>query len=134
MRFAPIAIAAVSLAACALSTELAATRAASADGPARCFRTDDIRNFRAADTTDLYIRTLRDGVYQIRTSGGCWDMDSALALAVTPALGGSSNICVGDPVNVLVPGGAPGRGVCRGTVSKSLTAEEVAALPSRARP
>lgn len=134
MRSIPIILAGVlSLAGCAPSTNMATARTETSDA-ARCFRIDDIRNFRTANTTDLYIRTPRDSVYLITTSGGCWDIDSALAVSITPTLGGSSNTCVGDPVNVVVPGGGPGRGLCRGMVTKSLTAQDVAALPSRVRP
>lgn len=136
MRFAPIILAGVVLSttACAPSTQGAGATSSRTEAAARCFRIDDIRNFRAANMTDLYVRTSRDKVYQITTTGGCWDMDNALALSITPTLGGSSNVCLNDMVNVVVPGGMPGSGRCRGTVMKSLTAEEIAALPSRSRP
>lgn len=135
MRFAPIILAGavLSMAACAPSTQGAGATSDRAEA-ARCFRIDDIRNFRAANMTDLYVRTSRDKVYQITTTGGCWNMDNALALSITPTLGGSSNVCLGDMVNVFVPGGMPGSGRCRGTVTKSLTPDEVAAMPSRSRP
>jgi Family of unknown function (DUF6491) len=125
--------AALSLSACAP----AATTAAAAEGKtstARCFRTDNIRNFRVDRQSDLYIRSLRDDVFLINTAGGCHDLDSAISIAVTPTAGGSDNVCVGDSVHVLVPGSSFGPGACRAFVTKSLNAEEVAALPSRARP
>lgn len=134
MRSIPLVLASVlALAGCAQSDALKTTRADTSDAT-RCFRTDDIRNFRAANTTDLYVRTSRDNVFLITTTG-CWDMDTALAIAVTPGRGGGGYSCVGDPVDVRVPGGAgAGNGRCRGLVTKSLTAEEAAALPSRSRP
>lgn len=101
---------------------------------ARCFRTENVRNFRADRQSDLYIRSGRDDVFQINTAGGCWDLDSAISIAVTPTLGGSDTVCVGDPVQVIVPNADPGRRTCRAFVTKSLNAEEVAALPDRARP
>lgn len=128
-------VAAMSLSACAPAATKAA--AASADGDksvARCFRTDSVRNFRTDRQSDLYIRSLRDDVFQINTSGACWDLDSAVSIAVTPTLGGSDTVCVGDPVQIIVPNADPGRRTCRAFVTKSLTAEEVAALPDRARP
>jgi hypothetical protein len=73
-------------------------------------------------------------VFQINTSGGCWSLDSAISIAVRPTAGGSNNICVGDPVAIVVPNANPGQGSCRAFVTKSLTAEEVAALPDRVRP
>jgi Family of unknown function (DUF6491) len=123
----------LSLSACAP----AATTAAVAEGEtstARCFRTDNIRNFRVDKQSDLYIRSLRDDVFLINTAGGCPDLDSAISIAVTPTVGGSDNVCVGDSVHVIVPGSSFGSGTCRAFVTKSLNAEEVAALPSRARP
>ena len=128
-------VAALGLSACAPAATTAV--AAAADGEnttARCFRTDNVRNFRADRQSNLYIRSLRNDVFQINTSGGCWDLDSALSIAVTPTLGGSDTVCVGDPVQIIVPNAAPGRRTCRAFVTKSLTAEEVAALPDRARP
>ncbi|MDK2746826.1 MAG: DUF6491 family protein [Brevundimonas sp.] len=128
-------VAAPGLSACAPAATTAV--AAAADGEnttARCFRTDNVRNFRADRQSNLYIRSLRNDVFQINTSGGCWDLDSALSIAVTPTLGGSDTVCVGDPVQIIVPNADPGRRTCRAFVAKSLTAEEVAALPDRARP
>ncbi|WAC59181.1 DUF6491 family protein [Brevundimonas sp. SL130] len=114
-----------------------ATTVAAAEGQtstARCFRTDAIRNFRVDGQTDLYIRSLRDDVFLINTAGGCFDLDSASSIAVTPTIGGSDNICVGDSVRVIVPGSSFGSGACRAFVTKSLNADEITALPSRARP
>ncbi len=126
-------VAALSLSACAP----AATTAAGVEGDAstaRCFRTDSIRNFRVDRQSDLYIRSLRDDVFLINTAGGCTDLDSAMSIAVTPTIGGPDNVCVGDTVRVLVPNSSIGSGPCRAFVTKSLNAEQIAALPSRARP
>ncbi len=125
---------ALTLSACAPATQTATAEAQGATKIARCFRTDSVRNFRTDRQSDLYIRSLRDDVFQINTSGACWDMDSALSIAVTPTLGGSDTVCVGDPVQIIVPNADPSRRSCRAFVAKSLTAEEVAALPDRARP
>lgn len=133
ITFAASTAAAFSLSACAP----AATTVAGVDektSTARCFRTDSIRNFRANRQSDLYIRSLRDGVFLINTSGGCPDLDLATSIAVTPTMGGSDNVCIGDTVHVLVPGSSIGSGACRAFVTKSLNAEEIAALPDRARP
>ncbi|EDX79317.1 MAG: hypothetical protein B7Y85_09535 [Brevundimonas sp. 32-68-21] len=127
-------VAAMSLSACAPAATRAAAAADGEKSVARCFRTDSVRNFRTDRQSDLYIRSLRDDVFQINTSGACWDLDSAVSIAVTPTLGGSDTVCVGDPVQIIVPNADPGRRTCRAFVTKSLTAEEVAALPDRARP
>ncbi len=123
------------LSACAPSAQTATAQAETDEqAPSRCFRTENVRNFRADRQSDLYIRSGRDAVFQINTSGACWDVDTAFSIALAPASGGSGNVCVGDPINVLVPNAAPGRRLCRAFVVKSLTSEEVAALPEKARP
>jgi hypothetical protein len=124
---------ATSMAACAPVTDTSAGTG-EARAEARCFRTDSVRNFRTEGSTNLYIRSLRDDVFHINTGGGCWDLDSATSIAVLPTGGGSDTVCVGDPVRILVPGASPGHGACRAMVTKSLNAEEVAALPDRVRP
>ena len=131
--FVSSAAAAFCLTACAPSATTTATTTGEQASTARCFRTDGIRNFRV-DRSDLYVRSLRDDVFLINTSGGCTDLDSALSIAIVPTSGGSDNVCVGDPVRVVAPGSSFGSGACRAFVTKSLTEEDVAALPSRARP
>ena len=126
------AVAALSLSACAPATTATATGEQAST--ARCFRTDSIRNFRVDRQSDLYIRSQRDDVFLINTSGGCTDLDSALSIAILPTTGGSDTVCVNDPVRIIAPGSSFGSGSCRAFVTKSLTAEEVAALPDRARP
>lgn len=135
MRFALIAVAAATsiLSACAPASH-AVDGDAVASTTARCFRTESIRNFRADSRSDLYVRSNRDDVFHISTNGGCWDLDTAYSVAILPPLGGTNTICVGDMVRIVVPNTSPARGVCRATVAKSLTAEEVAALPDGSRP
>lgn len=123
---------ALCLTACAPAATTTATTGEQAS-TVRCFRTDGVRNFRV-DRSDLYVRSLRDDVFLINTSGGCTDLDSALSIAIVPTSGGSDNVCVGDPVRIVAPGSSFGSGACRAFVTKSLTEEDVAALPSRARP
>ncbi|KAK0332044.1 hypothetical protein LTR94_026484, partial [Friedmanniomyces endolithicus] len=104
--------------------------------PDRCFRTDTIRNFRVDNRDQLYVRALDNTVYEINTSGGCWNMNDAVAIGIIPVNGaaGSSNVCAGDSVLVVVPGAAPGQGGCRAQIARALSAEDVAALPRNARP
>lgn len=134
MRFALIAVAAATslLSACAPASHPVDGDAVAST--ARCFRTDSIRNFRADRQSNLYVRSNRDDVFQISTNGGCWDLDAAYSVAILPPLGGTSTICVGDMVRIVVPNTSPARDSCRATVAKSLTAEEVAALPDGSRP
>lgn len=132
VAFVSLTTVALCLSSCAPAARTTAT-AGEQTSTARCFRTDSIRNFRA-DRSALYVRSLRDDVFLINTSGGCLDLDSTLSIAIVPTSGGSDNVCVSDPVRIIAPGSSFGSGSCRAFVTKSLTAEEVAALPSRSRP
>ncbi len=81
MRFAPIILAGVvlSTAACAPSTQGAGATSDRAEAAARCFRIDDIRNFRAANMTDLYMsarRATRSIRSRRRAAAGTWTMRS----------------------------------------------------------
>ncbi|MAL57919.1 MAG: hypothetical protein CL682_12385 [Brevundimonas sp.] len=139
MRFTPIAPALACLLTGAALTGCAApapqkTLAEAGAEAARCFRTDQVRNFRAERPANLYVRSVRGDVFEINTSGGCWDLDSAISIAITPTAGVSENVCVGDPVNILVPSATPGNRTCRAFITRSLTEAEVEALPDRARP
>ena len=108
---------------------------ASARPERQCFNADQVRNFRQGETGRLYIRSLRNQVFELNTSGGCLELDTAHQLAITadPPLGGT-RICTGDWARIALPGSAIPDGVCRAMVDRALTAEEVEALPSRVRP
>lgn len=134
MRHVPLVLGLIALSAAGCAPATTAGPTARSDRAAQCFRVEDIQNFRTGNLTDLNIRTYRGHVFQISTGGGCWNLDSALALSIQPVLGASSFVCVGDQVHVAVPNGQPADGRCRGLVTKSLTPEEVAALPKNAQP
>lgn len=123
------------LAACA-PTEGAAPGArfrATADEPARCFQPDRVINFARGDTQQVHVRLLGGGVFAIR-GGGCPDVGSATAFALTPAAGVGSRICVGDSVRITVPDNRFGPDQCLARVERSLTPAEVEALPANQRP
>ncbi|MFJ6025072.1 DUF6491 family protein [Brevundimonas sp. NPDC092305] len=123
---------------------LAAGCAPTADTPAvqtaaserQCFNVDFIRNFRQSPPSIVYVRAGRDDVFQLNASGGCFDLDYANSLAITPDIGavGGSRLCTGDWARIAVPGRPDVPNVCRARIEKKLTAEEIAALPSRERP
>jgi hypothetical protein len=126
---------ATALASCAPSTEIAGSPTQNANARVnRCFNLNDVQNFAVDSRDDLYVRSGRDKVFQINTLGGCWDLDSAITLAITPRFFPSSSACVGDSVQVIVPMASPGNRRCRALVVKALTPEEVAALPKRSQP
>lgn len=123
----------LSLAACAPGLE-SGDAGASADSRARqCFSTSQVRNFRADGISTVYLRA-NDTVYEVNAAGGCPDLDFTSSLAITSDLpsAGGSRLCVGDSARIMTPGAMGG--ACRVRVTRALTAEEVAALPSRDRP
>lgn len=96
----------------------------------QCFLPAQINNFRA-DRQMVYIRVGHSAVYELQTAGACLDLDASMQLAVVPVRG-SSMLCVGDRANLLARSSSPSP--CSAHISRRLTDEEVAALPSRLRP
>lgn len=113
-------------------------KAQTAQSPAaerRCFAEQQIRNFRSSHPGTLYLKVWgsNSGTYQLATSGGCLDLDSAQQVAVTPGVG-SGRLCTGDWATVAAPGSSGSPQVCRALIEKRLTDAEIAALPGRDRP
>lgn len=122
------------LAACAPTTE-------TADGerPTRvqqCFNVQQVNNFRQGRPDQVFLRVGRNDVYELNAAGGCGDLDFATRLAIVPDFGGAagSRLCGDDWARVVVPGTTTPTSTCRVRVSRKLTADEVAALPSAYRP
>ncbi|WP_370236032.1 hypothetical protein [Brevundimonas sp.] len=106
-----------------------------ADGTQRaCFMSDRIINFRAGRSPSIYVKALGGDVFEVQTTSYCSGIESANTLAFTPLVGSSTRTCVSDSlsVDVAVAGASSNR--CRARVVRQLSAEEVAALPSRYRP
>jgi hypothetical protein len=101
----------------------------------RCFAEQQIRNFRSTRTGTLYLKVwgANAGTYQLSTSGGCLDLDSAQQLAVRPGIG-SGRLCTGDWATVAAPGSSGSPQVCRALIEKRLTDAELEAMPARDRP
>ena len=131
-----IAAVAALTASCAPTTDMAGSGDDGARPLTQCFSPDQVRNFRAGDTGQLYIRVIRDQVFELNTSGGCTDLDFAQRLAITAdgASMGGGRICTGDWARITLPGSASPMSTCRARVSRVLTEAEVAALPSAHRP
>lgn len=131
-----LAVAAALLSACAPMPSARPEMADGSAGPLRqCFNVEQVRNFRQGDTGQVFARANRD-VYELNSSGGCTDLDFAYRLAIVPDVGGlgGGRVCTGDWARIVVPGSTSAASVCRARVSRVLTAEQVAALPSRFRP
>lgn len=125
-----VAVPALTLASCAPSR----TDPASPSRPRaerQCFLPAQITNFRT-DRTNVYVRAGYNAVYELQTAGACLDIDDSMQLAVVPQRG-SSWLCVGDRANLLARSPSP-PSPCSAHISRRLTDEEIAALPSRLRP
>jgi len=131
-----VAAAAALTASCAPTGDMAARGADGARPVTQCFNGDQVRNFRAAGPGQLYIRVMRDQVFELNSSGGCTDLDFTHRLAITPeggALAGG-RICTGDWARITLPGSAAPVQSCRARVSRVLSEAEIAALPDAHRP
>ena len=131
-----LAVSAALLSACAPMPSARPVMADGSAGPLRqCFNVEQVRNFRQGDTGQVFVRANRD-VYELNSSGGCTDLDFAYRLAIVPDVGGlgGGRVCTGDWARIVVPGSTSAASVYRARVSRVLTAEQVAALPSRFRP
>lgn len=132
-----LAASAVLAAGCAPMSDSVAPETTAAGPERQCFISSQVRNFRSNGTTQLYVRANDNSVYELNTSGGCFDLDSATSLTIVPDGAGlaGSRVCTGDWARLTVsPATRPGGGVCRARVERVLTPEQVAALPSRQRP
>lgn len=106
------------------------------DARRQCFTPGRIANFAASDNRTLYVRAMDRQVFELATTGACLDLDTADQVAIT-SFTGSAQLCTGDTANILATdvAGLTGRPqTCRARVTCVLSADEVAALPSRARP
>lgn len=120
------------LSACAPNASSVASPGA---GPERqCFYADHVDNFRSGEPGALYIRARPNQAFKLSASGACLNLGHAQGIAFAPEMRGVSRLCVGDWTTVVPSGGTPPRETCRMHVERALTAEEVAALPSRYRP
>lgn len=100
----------------------------------QCFLPQAIRNFRPDGDTTVYVRDGRGDVYQVASSG-CRGLSASRVLSLSPIGGGSA--CVGETVDIVTSGPSirgENNSVCAGRVTKRLSEDEIAALPSRLRP
>jgi hypothetical protein len=136
MSYPALAAAAALTASCAPTSDMAGPGAEGARPMTRCFSSEQVRNFRAGGPGTLYVRVMRDQVFELNSSGGCTDLDFAQRLAITPDVGAlaGGRLCTGDWARITLPASSAPVQTCRARVSRVLTDEEVAALPSAHRP
>ena len=102
----------------------------------QCFSSEQVRNFRSGGAGRLYVRVMRDQVFELNSSGGCTDLDFAQRLAITPDVGAlaGGRLCTGDWARITLPASSAPVRTCRARVERVLSEEQVAALPSAHRP
>jgi hypothetical protein len=100
--------------------------------PARCFMTDQVRNFRTDGTSRIFLRTNRQDVFEVTLFAGCRRLSTATNLQIRSQTPWIRNLCVGD--RAVVSARVSSDSSCQGRVVRSLTPEQVEALPNRLRP
>lgn len=128
-------LAAAGLAACAPTQEAApGSQAATSGGSARqCFAPDRTTSFSRGGTDWIYVRAVGGGVFSVRAVG-CPDVSSSPALLLSPTIGVSNRLCVGDSARITVANSSFGPPQCIARIEQSLTEAEIQALPSNQRP
>ncbi len=133
-----LALGAVLAASCAptADTGMDGDRAEARRPERQCFSPEQVRNFRTGRPGQLYVRVMRNDVYELNSSGGCTDLDFAQRVAITADGAGMAGgrLCTGDWARITLPGSTSPLSTCRARVDRVLTAEEVAALPDAHRP
>ena len=124
-----LAMAAVAVAACApVPGDAVDQRAAQG-----CFLPERVVNFRSGSSPSLYVKAYGGDVFELQTTSFCPGAESTNTLVLTPLMGGGGRVCVSDMLTVDVEGMGGGNR-CTARVVRKLTAEDLAALPSRYRP
>jgi hypothetical protein len=128
LAFIPAALVAAGL---ALSSAHAAT-APAAKAPRACFFQRQMNGWKEVGDRQVNLRIGVNDVYQVDLDSPCWNLRWTQHLGVESR--GSSSICTGDTVTLVVPDRTTGPNRCFGRVTHKLTPEEVAALPPKQRP
>ena len=102
-----------------------------ADGRlAQCFHANNVNGFRSVNRETVDLTVGPDRVYRVELFGLCPDMDQAMALGVRTR-GGSSWVCEGQDIEVIVPMEGIGPRRCPGRSVRMLTQAELEASKRR---
>jgi hypothetical protein len=114
---------------------LPAAALAAPDAPEKaCFWTRNVRDFRSIDNRIVYIRVNASDIWELKLFATC--LNSTWSRGVTLRSRGSSSVCEGTShwlEIISTRSGSPNRR-CTVSAVRKLTSDEVAALPSGARP
>lgn len=97
----------------------------------RCAFSEMISGY-TVDKDTLYLRS-GNNVYQVDSTGFCPDLDNGIALGFRSPLG-TSQICVGDWIDVIPPANSVASMPCRAKVTKFMTPADLEAMPKKLRP
>ena len=97
-----------------------------------CFWTRNADGFAAVDEHTLNVRVGVRDVFQFEMFGSCQGMDWSNQIGLVSRSG--DQICAGMDAEVITHSPGSGRQRCMVRSVRKLTAEEVAALPKRAKP
>ncbi|WP_293678134.1 DUF6491 family protein [uncultured Phenylobacterium sp.] len=104
---------------------------AAESGTRQCFWASSVNGFASDDPRTVNVRVGVKDIYQFEMFGPCEDLDWNHSIALVSR--GSSYICAGIDAEIISPS-AIGPRRCAVRHIRKLTAEEIKALPKRARP
>ena len=130
VSLATLSILGLALAACAPTGAKEGQITTSSTGQ-RCAFAEMVQGY-TVDKDTLYLRA-GSRVIQVEAASYCPSLDTGYSLGFRPQRG-SSQVCVGDWIDVMASGSSIASGPCRAQVSKLMSPEEVAALPEKLRP
>jgi hypothetical protein len=100
--------------------------------PRQCFFQRDLNGWKEVGDRQVNLRAGVRDVYQADLNAPCWNLKWAERLGVENR--GSSSVCTGDLVVLIVPDHPTGTDRCFARITRKLTPEQVAALPPKQRP
>lgn len=117
-----------------LATALGAPASAATDGKA-CFFANQLSSWKEAGDKTVNLRVGVGDIYQLTLIAPCPDLPYAEAVGIETR-GGSSTICSGLDVSLVLPRGVAQAGPqrCMAASLRKLTPEEIRALPRKERP
>jgi hypothetical protein len=123
--------AAIATAGVALSL-IAASAAQAQPSPRQCFFQRNLNSWKEVGERRVNLRVGVKDIYQLDLNAPCWNLKWAETLGIENR--GSSSVCTGDTVILVVPDRARGTDRCWARVLRKLSPQEAAALPPKERP
>jgi hypothetical protein len=111
---------------------LPAVAAAQPAPPRQCFFQRQLNGWKEVGDRQVNLRAGVRDIYQVALDAPCWNLKWAQRLGIENR--GSSSVCTGDTVVLVVPDRTMGTDRCFARVLRKLTPEEAAALPLKQRP